>query len=94
MQRLDQTIAPGRRGLGRRRTVPTSLKMYLDDHRAGAVAGTELAANLCSRHRGRPDESFYSQLTNAIYEDRAALDEVIAKLGLKRNSGLARMTAG
>jgi len=65
--------------------VPSSLKVYLDDHRAGAQAGSELAAKLHSRHRGRPDESFYAQLAHAIDEDRAALDQLMTKLGVKRD---------
>jgi hypothetical protein len=65
--------------------MPSSLKVYLEDHRAGALAGSELAAKLCARHRGRPDEPFYAELARAIDEDRAALDEVMAKLGLSRN---------
>jgi hypothetical protein len=59
--------------------------VYLEDHRAGALAGSELAAKLCSRHRGLPDQSFYAELAKAIEEDRAALDELMAKLGLRRN---------
>ena len=41
--------------------------------------------NCSSRHRGRPDESFYAQLASAIDEDRAALDELMTKLGVKRD---------
>jgi hypothetical protein len=61
------------------------LDVYLTDHLAGAAAGCELAARLRDQHAGTPQEPFYAELATAIETDRATLDRLIARLGIKRN---------
>ncbi|MFJ8912561.1 hypothetical protein [Amycolatopsis sp. NPDC102389] len=49
------------------------LGIYLNDHLAGATAGTELAKRLAAAERGRRGEAVLSRLAEEIADDRAAL---------------------
>ena len=58
------------------------LATYLNDHLAGATAGAELARRAASENAGTALGSFLSELAGEIAEDRAALRELMAALGV------------
>jgi hypothetical protein len=63
------------------------LAIYLNDHLAGATAGTELARRMARSHRGgegsaREDSSALSRLAAEIAQDRSALLTIMAALGI------------
>ncbi len=61
------------------------LAIYLNDHRAGAVAGLELAKRTLNNNRGTEYEAFLAQLVADIAEDQAALDGIIERSGIPRS---------
>jgi hypothetical protein len=66
-------------------TGDTLLRIYLNDHLAGATAGLALARRTL---RSNPDGElgdFLRRLVTEIAEDRAALEQVLRELGLPRN---------
>jgi hypothetical protein len=58
------------------------LGIYLNDHLAGAVAGTGLAGRLAAAERGKPGGAMLARLAGEIEEDRAALLDMMAALGI------------
>jgi hypothetical protein len=58
-----------------------SLTIYLNDHRAGAAAGTAVARRLWRKNRSGPWESQLKELHKAIDADRATLDAVRRAVG-------------
>lgn len=63
------------------------LGIYLNDHLAGATAGTELARRMARSHRGRKDSSRedsgpLNRLAAEIAQDRSALITIMAALGI------------
>jgi hypothetical protein len=58
------------------------LGIYLNDHLAGATAGTQLARRIVRSHRGREDAGPLSQLAAEIAQDRSALLTIMATLGI------------
>lgn len=58
------------------------LGIYLNDHLAGAVAGTGLAGRLAAAERGKPGGDVLARLAGEIDEDRAALLDMMAALGV------------
>lgn len=61
------------------------LQIYLNDHLAGAVAGTQLARRALSSNQGTELGEFLAQLVNELDEDKASLEELIERLGFKKN---------
>jgi hypothetical protein len=61
------------------------LGIYLNDHLAGSVVGHELAKRCRSNNAGTPLGEFLDGLVSEIEEDRRALDEVMDRLGVRRN---------
>lgn len=61
------------------------LAIYLNDHRAGAVAGVELAKRTLDNNRGTEYEAFLAQLLEDIRADQAALDRIIERSGIPRS---------
>ncbi len=62
------------------------LSIYLNDHLAGATVGVELARRVHASNR--EDEAFgkpLGRICREIEEDRAALEQVIDRLGLSRS---------
>ena len=59
------------------------LGIYLNDHLAGATAGTELAHRMARSHGDGQDGSTLRQLAAEIAQDRAALLDIMAALGIK-----------
>jgi hypothetical protein len=58
------------------------LGVYLNDHLAGATAGSELASRMARSHRGREEGVPLSRLAVEIAQDRAALLTIMASLGI------------
>jgi hypothetical protein len=58
------------------------LGIYLNDHLAGATAGTELARRMTRAHRGQAEGGPLSRLTAEIQQDRSALLNIMASLGV------------
>ncbi len=64
----------------------SALDIYLNDHRAGAEAGVELANKLRERHVGTRHEAFFIDLASDIEADRDTLDSVMTRLGVEKSS--------
>jgi hypothetical protein len=59
------------------------LGIYLNDHLAGATAGTELAHRTARSHRGGKNGGTLRRLAAEVAQDRAALLGIMAGLGIK-----------
>ena len=59
------------------------LGIYLNDHLAGATAGTELAHRTARSHRNGKNGATLRRLAAEIAQDRAALLDIITVLGIK-----------
>jgi hypothetical protein len=60
---------------------PELLGIYLNDHLAGATAGVELAHRMARSHAG-PAASTMQGLAAEIAQDKSALQEIMAGLGI------------
>lgn len=65
----------------------TRLRIYLNDHLAGATGGVALARRCLANNRGTRYEGFLAHLLDGVEQDRQALGEVIDRLGMGRNRG-------
>jgi hypothetical protein len=75
------------------------LAIYLNDHLAGSVVGTELVKRALRENRGSSFGEFLEWLLGQILEDRATLERLMAELGvsesrLKRALALALERVG
>jgi hypothetical protein len=61
------------------------LGIYLNDHLAGAIAGSELAKRAARNNEGTPLGAFLDRLTTDIDEDRRALETLMNDLGVKKD---------
>ncbi|HEX2057121.1 MAG TPA: hypothetical protein VHI71_02025 [Actinomycetota bacterium] len=61
------------------------LGIYLNDHRAGAVAGLELAKRTLDNNRGTEYEAFLARLVTDIEDDRATLERLIDDNGVPKS---------
>ncbi len=61
------------------------LGIYLNDHRAGATAGVELAKRTLGNNRGTEYEAFLEQLLEDIQTDQATLDRIIERSGIPKS---------
>ena len=61
------------------------LGIYLNDHRAGSVAGIELAKRTLGNNEGTEYEAFLAQLLEDVQEDAAALDRIMERSGTPRS---------
>lgn len=59
------------------------LGVYLNDHLAGATAGSELASRMARSHRGLEDGAPLTRLAAEIAQDRSALLTLMAALGVE-----------
>ena len=59
------------------------LGIYLNDHLAGATGGLELARRAATTQRGRAAGAELGPLVEEIRADRAALQDMMAALGIK-----------
>ena len=76
MARADITGATGQ-------SQTSLLGIYLNDHLAGATAGSELAHRIARSRRSGEDSSTLRRLAAEIAQDRAALLDIMAALGIK-----------
>ncbi|HEV2778462.1 MAG TPA: hypothetical protein VGX25_03595 [Actinophytocola sp.] len=60
----------------------TLIGIYLNDHLAGAIVGTDLAKRLAAAERDRPGGQALARLADEIDEDQAALRDMMAALGV------------
>jgi hypothetical protein len=58
------------------------LGIYLNDHLAGATAGSQLAQRMARSHRGREGADPLTRLAAEIAQDRSALLNIMASLGV------------
>jgi hypothetical protein len=56
------------------------LRIYLNDHLMGSVGGIELARRCLNSNRGTPLGTFLEQLVQEIVEDRATLEDLMARM--------------
>ena len=61
---------------------PRLLGIYLNDHLAGATAGTELARRAAVSRGGTPVGATLARLAREVTQDRAALVEMMTALGV------------
>jgi hypothetical protein len=61
------------------------LKIYLNDHMAGSLAGLELARRAQDENQGNSVGEYLGALVSELEEDRATLEGVMSALGLKRD---------
>lgn len=60
------------------------LSTYLQDHRAGAEMGVNLAQRLADENQGTPYEDFLTLLANEIEDDVATLDSIMASFDVSK----------
>lgn len=68
------------------------LATYLNDHLAGSMAGRDLAEKIASDNEGAELGSFMAGVLTAIEEDRATLEDVMARVGVERT--IVKQAAG
>jgi hypothetical protein len=76
MARMDTTRDAGR-------SEASMLGIYLNDHLAGATGGTELAHRMARSHGDGQDSGTLRRLAAEVGQDRAALLDIMAVLGIK-----------
>jgi hypothetical protein len=62
-----------------------NLAIYLNDHLAGAIAGTELAKRSAQSNLGTEWGDFLESLVTEIEQDRAELTRLMEALGIKKD---------
>jgi hypothetical protein len=65
--------------------VPDRLSTYLNDHLAGATGGLDLARRIAAREQGNGYGAEIGAIADEIAEDRAALEDVMDRLGVQRD---------
>ena len=61
------------------------LETYLQDHRAGAEGGSDLAQRLLEENRGTHYEDFLENLAEQIAEDVMVVEQLMDRLGVDRS---------
>ena len=67
------------------------LAIYLNDHLAGSVVGTELAKRVLRENRGTAFEEPLAWLLGQIREDRATLVRILEELGVAKSRVKGRL---
>jgi hypothetical protein len=62
-----------------------ALDIYVNDHRAGATMGSEIAAHLRDQNEGRPLGELMAPVAAEIDADRQTLDDLAERLGTSSN---------
>lgn len=62
------------------------LETYLNDHLAGAAAGSELANKVSSEYAGTRFGPFLAELAHDIDQDKATLEELMERLGIQQSA--------
>jgi hypothetical protein len=65
------------------RSETSVLGIYLNDHLAGATAGTELAHRMARSHHDGKEVGALKRLAVEVAQDRASLLDIMAALGIK-----------
>jgi hypothetical protein len=65
--------------------VPDRLATYLNDHLAGATGGLDLARRIARDNAGNAYGEEIGALADEIADDRAALEDVMHRLGVSRD---------
>ena len=65
-------------------TTTDYLETYLQDHRAGAAMGSDLAHRLAGENAGTPYEAFLLGLAQEIYSDVEMLEQVMDRFGVSK----------
>ncbi len=63
-------------------TATDYLKTYLQDHRAGAETGSDLARRLADENAGTPYEDFLMRLAQEIEQDLETLEQIMEVFGV------------
>ncbi|HUR86870.1 MAG TPA: hypothetical protein VMY78_16170 [Solirubrobacteraceae bacterium] len=66
-------------------TMTDYLETYLQDHRAGAEAGSDLAQRLLEENRGTQYEDFLEHIADEIAEDLVVLEQIMDRFGVDRS---------
>jgi len=66
-------------------TSANGLATYLNDHLAGAVAGSELANKISIEYADTPSGLFLAELARDIMQDKVTLEELMERLGIQRS---------
>ncbi len=61
------------------------LRIYLNDHLAGSIAGLELARRCRSNNRGTPLAEFLTELIDDIDADKLELESLMESLGVPKD---------
>ncbi len=62
-----------------------ALDVYLNDHFAGAMLGSDLAASIRDRHDGTPLGDLMKSIATEIEQDRQTLDDLMERMEVSRN---------
>jgi hypothetical protein len=62
------------------------LESYLNDHLAGAAAGSELASKISSEYAGTRFGPFLAELASDIEQDKVTLEELMERLGIQQSA--------
>jgi hypothetical protein len=62
------------------------LETYLQDHRTGAEAGSDLARRLAEENKGTQYEEFLDHLADQIAEDVVILEQIMDRFGVERSA--------
>ena len=65
-----------------RRAAPNVMGIYLNDHLAGATAGTELARRVAGSAQDREEHATLHALAAEVAQDRTTLLDIMAALGI------------
>jgi hypothetical protein len=81
--------ASRRRPLGKRQAMTATatdfLETYLQDHRAGAEMGSDLARRLADENTGTPYEDFLVGLAQEIDHDVETLEDIMSRFGVGKS---------
>ena len=69
------------------------LAIYLNDHLAGSTLGIDLTKRCLRANRGTEFGIFLEGLLQEIEEDRRTLEQIMARLGVKKSSVKPRLAA-
>jgi hypothetical protein len=67
-------------------TITEHIETYLQDHRAGAGAGSDLARRMHAENEGTQYEDFLAHLADEIEQDVDALEQIMERLGVERSA--------
>jgi hypothetical protein len=66
-------------------TMTDYLSTYLQDHRAGAEGGSDLARRMYEENKGTPYEDFLGHIADEIEEDVAVLEQIMDRFDVSRD---------